>query len=169
MRKKLDKILTEAKPATFIYDLVGFVTNPDLGGVTKDHLRGAPPLVAGVVFVNAFDLATSNSGIVEWLIETYDDFPALDDFFDTIDAKRATLYLRSAYALFPKGRVFRNQDKRYAFCDKNEDQFRRLDQGFKGASEEAVSKLRDYVASNRETFEAQVEEFWELRKRHVAR
>jgi len=169
MDNKLDKILAETKPGKLISNLVDYVTDPDLGGVTNEDLKEAPPLVKGVIFVNAFDLDISTSSVVAWLIENYDHFPTLANFFDKIGAKSASRYLRSAYALFPNGRVIRDQDKRYTFCNEHEEQFVKIDRKFKGASEEAILKLRNYIVSKRKTFEAQVEKFWQVRKRHFAR
>src|SRR6266446_4822177 len=165
MNNKLDKILTEIKPLEFINDLLDYLTDPNLGGVTHKHLKGAPPLVKSVIYLNAFDLDTSNSGVDEWLIENYDHYPTLASFFDKIGAKSASRYLKSAYALFPKGRVILNPDRRSTFCNEHEEQFVKIDRKFKGASKDAICKLRDYIVSNRKAFEEQVEKFWKLRKR----
>ena len=160
----LDSHLAQSQPRQFIDGLLDYVTNPNLGGVGPEDLQQAPPMIKAAIFVNAFDSATANAGVWEWFVELHDDYPKIDALFKKIHAPRSAAYIAAAKALFPKGRVPKNADLRFEFCDEHGREFHQIDQRFKGASEEALAKLRDYLASHRKAFEAQVKTFWEIRK-----
>lgn len=161
---KLDDILSGNKPQKIIYDLAGYVTDPNLGGVSPKDLEQAPPLVSGVICLNAFDLTVANSGIWKWFVELYDDYPDVAGFFRQIEANKGVDYIKAAEALFPNGTVPKDDDERFDFCDEHGRKFHEVDKQFKGASEDAILKLRDYLIAHRSLFEKEVEEFWKVRK-----
>jgi len=162
----VDEILKEREPNKFICALSDYVTDLNLGGVMPADLKRAPALVRGVIFIHAFDLATVNSGIYQWIVELYDGYPQFAKFCDTIKAKKAADYVREAIALFPKGRVPKSLDAKLDFCEEHESELDAIDCKFQGASEDAILKLRDYIASNQNAFELEVQKFWAIRRRH---
>jgi len=160
----LESILTETKPNRFINDLVDYIVDPNIGGVTPLDLETAPPLIKGIIFLRAFYLSIATAGIWQWFEESYDDYPNLEKFMDEIGATKAADYIRAGKAAFPKGRVLKDSDTRYDFTDEHDRDFRQIDRNFEGAAEESILKLREYILTHRKTLETQARAFWEIRK-----
>ena len=160
----LDSNLAETQPRKFIAGLLDYVTDPDIGGVTPRDVQKAPPMIKAAIFISAFDLSTFSGGIWKWFVEEQDDYPKIDKLFEKIHAHHAAAYLAAATALFPKGRLPKDADLRFEFCDEHGREFHQIDQRFKGASEEAIAIFREYLISHRKTFETEVQAFWDIRK-----
>lgn len=160
----LDSILSEKKSARLITALVDFVVDPNIGGLGREDLRDAPPLVKDAIYVRAFNLAIVNSGIWNWFEELHDDYPGFTDFLRAIKADRAADYIMAGAALFPGGRVPEDAEKRSDFCDEHDREFRKVDRQFEGASEQAILKFHDYVVAHKESFQREAEAYWKIRK-----
>jgi len=159
----LKDILAKTDPGEFGGALGAWAIDPNLGGLDAEQLRLAPPLVKAAIYVDAFHLTIVNSGMWKWLVELDEDGSALLKFLKMVRAERAEAYLREALELFPDRRVPEDLDERLEICDRHERELRDLDKRCAGAADDAVLRLRDYVARNRARFEGQVRHFW---KRH---
>lgn len=71
----LDSHLAKTNPRQFIVGLLDYAIDHNIGGVGPEDVQQAPPMIKAAIFINAFDLATSNSGIWEWFVESHDDYP----------------------------------------------------------------------------------------------
>jgi hypothetical protein len=160
----LDEIILEIKPGPFIYALLDFATDPNIGGMTPEDVRMAPPLIKAAIHLHAFRLDTGNSGIWKWFEQSYDTYPTFPHFLREIKADRAADYIEAGESLFPNGRVIEDPDERFDFCDEHGRGFLKVDLQFEKAPDEAILKFRDYIVAHRKSFELEAEAYWKIRK-----
>jgi hypothetical protein len=160
----LDEILSETKPSQFIYDLIDFATEPNIGGMAPEDLEKAPALIKAAIYLNAFRLATGNSGIWKWFEEMYDDCPNFADFLRQINADHAADYIDAGKSLFPGGIVPEDADERFDYCCVHGQIFRQVDHKFEEASDDAILKFREHIIAHKKFFQLEAESYWNVRK-----
>jgi len=163
----LKDLLARGDPRKFSDALVDWAMDPNLGGLDSEDLKRAPLLVKVAIYIRAFHLTIVNSGIYIWLIELEEDDPDLSQFLKIVRAEKAAAYLREALEFFPGRRVPKDLDERFEICDRHERELNAIDKRYTGAADDAVLRLRDYVAQNSELFESQVQQFWKRRRRRA--
>jgi hypothetical protein len=165
----LAEILAETEPGKFSDALVDWAIDPNLGGLDDADLKSAPPLIKAAIYIRAFHMAAVNDGIYIWFNELPEDDADLAQFLKIVHAKRAAAYFRDALKLFPGQRIPDDPDERFEICDRHERELNALDKRHAGAAEDAVLRLRDYVARHKGEFEEQVQQFWKRRRRRAQR
>ncbi len=160
-RQQIEAALGIEEPVEFVYAMRDIVFGV-LPGVSLDERPDAIAMVGGLC---QLDMAVANGGMREFLDRPEGAFfHEIEGYCRTIGASRASAYLGEAAKLFPKGRVPKDDEKRFDLASAYEptspvdppDPFNALDKTYSDAMTEVLEKLRVWARANIDTLAAEL-------------
>ena len=154
-------VLAVKDPVEFLDAVREMVRHASGLGHTPDWLTDEPNAANMLLVLRAFYVSVSMEGMWKFLVsgEIGGLAPDAEIWCRTIGAQRAAAYLAATARLFPRGRVPRDEIRRFelveVLSDMNDterpDLLGRLDRKYRGAIDEMVDALRAYLQSHRDS------------------
>ena len=160
-RQQIEAALEVRDPVKFVYAMRDIVFGV-LPGVSLDERPDAIAMVGGLCQLN---MAVANGGMREFLDRPEGAFfHEIETYCRTVGASRASAYLGEAAKLFPKGRVPKDDEKRFDLASAYEptspvdppDPFNALDRKYEDAMPQMLEQLRVWARENTDTLAAEL-------------